>query len=476
MSHREDLFVGGRWTPAGGGDLIAVIDPSTEECIATVREACEADVDEAVAAAISARRELAALAPEERSGLLDRWADALERRTAELVSTISGEMGMPAHLTADYQVASAIAVLRTTAKALATIEFEQRVGHSLVRRGPVGVVAAITPWNYPLLQTTSKVGPALAAGCPVVLKPSEIAPLDAYLLAEAAQEAGLPPGSVNVVVGTGPHVGEALVRHPGVDMVSLTGSTRAGYRVGQLAAAGVKRVALELGGKSPAVLLPDADMDRAVADAVHSVMVNSGQTCTALTRLVVPLQLQAEVEELVAGRMSGYLVGPAADPTSDLGPLAYASQVQRVEEMLERAALDGSRQIWGYDREQLPGTGYFVAPAAYVVTDRDTSLAQDEIFGPVIIVQPYLDERDAVDLANCTKYGLAATVWSSDPEHALRIASQIDSGTIDINGAPFNPGAPFGGFKQSGHGRELGTYGIEEFTELKAIQLADEGA
>ena len=248
MSHREDLFVGGRWTPAGGSDLIAVIDPSTEDCIATVREASESDVDDAVNAAIGARAELAALTPEERSGLLDRWADALERRTVELISIISGEMGMPAHLAAEYQVASAVGVLRVTAKALTQVTFEQRVAHSLVVRQPVGVVAAITPWNYPLLQTASKVGPALAAGCPIVLKPSEIAPLDAYSLAEAAEEAGLPPGALNVVVGTGAHVGEALVRHPGVDMVSLTGSTRAGQRVGQLAAGRVKRVALELGG------------------------------------------------------------------------------------------------------------------------------------------------------------------------------------------------------------------------------------
>ena len=350
------------------------------------------------------------------------------------------------------------------------MEFTETIGHSQIRWDPVGVVAAIVPWNYPLLQTMSKVAPALAAGCPIVLKPSEMAPLDALILADAVEAAGLPPGAFNMVLGTGPHIGECLVRDPRVAMVSLTGSTRAGRRVSQLAATTVKRVSLELGGKSPAVVLEDADYAAAVAHTVDSVMVNTGQTCTALTRLLVPFQHLTDVENLVVDAMSAYLVGPAADPTSDVGPVANEHQLLRVIGHLERAPLDGARPIWSYPRAALPESGYFVAPTAFTVTEPAIALAQQEIFGPVLTIIPYVDEEDAITIANGTDYGLAATVWSSDEEHALAVATRIDSGTIDLNGAPFNSLAPFGGHKQSGYGRELGAHGIMEFTETKAIQ------
>jgi aldehyde dehydrogenase (NAD+) len=467
----RSIYVGGHFVPAHGRELIPVIDPSTEQCVATVPECGSEDVDRAVRAAYAARGPLRASTVEERAAMLERLADALEERSAALAEQISVEMGMPRHLCGPYQVASAIEVLRTTARELPAVPFRERIGHSLVVREPVGVIAAITPWNYPLLQTTSKLGPALAAGCPVVLKPSELAPLDAYLLGDAVSAAQLPPGAVNVVMGTGPHVGENLVRHAGVSMVSLTGSTRAGRRVAQIAAASVKRVALELGGKSPAIVLPDADLPAAVRHTVDSVMVNSGQTCTALTRLLVPYESLPDVEALAAELMAGYRVGPAADPDSDLGPVANAAQLQRVREHVERAAVEGSRLVWEYPRERLPEKGFFAAPATFVTPDPSVDLARSEVFGPVLSIIPYVDEDDAVAIANATDYGLAATVWSADPDRALRLAGAIESGTVDINGAAFNGRAPFGGYKQSGHGRELGRYGIEEFTEVKSIQL-----
>jgi acyl-CoA reductase-like NAD-dependent aldehyde dehydrogenase len=467
----RSIYVGGRWVPAHGRELIPVIDPSTEQCVATVPECSSEDVDRAVRAAYAVRGPLRALSAEERAALLERLADALEERSAALAEQISVEMGMPRHLCGPYQVASAVEVLRTTARELPTVAFRERIGHSTVVREPVGVVAAITPWNYPLLQTTSKVGPALAAGCPVVLKPSELAPLDAYLLCEALDAADLPPGAVNVVMGTGPHVGESLVRHPGVSMVSLTGSTRAGRRVAQIAAASVKRVALELGGKSPAIVAPDADLAAAVRHTVDSVMVNSGQTCTALTRLLVPYGMLSDVESLTAELMAGYRVGPAADPESDLGPVANAAQLQRVREHVERAAVEGARAVWEHPRGSLPEKGFFAAPAAFVTPDPSIDLARSEVFGPVLSIIPYVEESDAVAIANATDYGLAATVWSADPERALRLAAAIECGTVDVNGAAFNGRAPFGGHKQSGHGRELGRYGIEEFTEMKSIQV-----
>ena len=468
--NNRDIYLGGAWVPAQGRDVIPVIDPSTEQCVATVPECSTEDVDAAVQAAWKARSALRAMSVEERADMLLRLAGELERRSSDLADTISIEMGMPRRLSERYQVASAIEVLRTTAAALYEVTFRDRIGHSLVVREPVGVVAAITPWNYPLLQTISKLGPALAAGCPVVLKPSELAPLDAYLLCEAADTVGLPPGAINMVTGTGPHVGESLARHHGVSMVSLTGSTRAGRRVAQVAASSVKRVALELGGNSPAIVLDDADLATAVRHTVDSVMINSGQTCTATTRLLVPYQQLADAEALSAEAMAGYKIGAATDPEADVGPLANAPQLQRVREHIERASVEGARTVWAYPPERLPDKGFFVSPTAFVTPDPTIDIARSEVFGPVLSIIPYVDERDAITIANATDYGLAARVWSADEERALRIAESIDSGVVHINGAPFNVRAPFGGYKQSGYGRELGRYGIEEFTELKSIQ------
>lgn len=470
-SHHRDTYIGGQWEPSRGEHLISVVDPSTETCFSTVQESSEDDVDRAVAAAKSALPTLAALTVEDRVRLLESLADELEKRADALAATITREMGMPVKYCADYQVRSSISTVRGSAASASQVPFEERIAHSHVRREPMGIVAAIVPWNYPLLQTVSKLAPAFAAGCPVVLKPSEQAPLDALILADALGAAGFPDGAVNLVFGTGPHIGEALVRHPDVRMVSLTGSTRAGRRVSQVAASTVKRVALELGGKSPAVILPDADLAAAVEHTVHSVVVNSGQTCTALTRLLVPFQELSTVEELVSATMDRYRVGLPTDPNSDAGPLANAHQHQQVVSHLERAPLDGAKPVYRSRDVQVDGGGFFVPLHAFTVTDPRIRLAQEEVFGPVLSILPYVDEADAIEMANGTPYGLAATVWSADEQHAMHVAAQIESGTVDINGAPFNSAAPFGGYKQSGNGRELGVHGILEFTETKSIQV-----
>jgi aldehyde dehydrogenase (NAD+) len=470
MENRGETYIGGEWVRATGPELITVIDPSTEACIATIQESSDQDVDAAVAAASRALPALRGMGVEERAAMLRRFADELERRSESLAAAISQEMGMPLKLCVDHQVNPAVATVRTTVLALAETEFVERIGHSTVYRDPVGVVAAITPWNYPLLQTVSKIAPAIAAGCPVVLKPSELAPLDAFLLAEAAEAAGWPPGALNLVMGTGPDVGEYLVRHLGVAHVSLTGSTRAGRRVSQLASSSIKRVSLELGGKSPAVVLDDGNLAAAVRHTVATVMVNSGQTCTALTRLLVPFQSMAEAEELAVEAMAGYTVGPAGAPSSDVGPLANAPQRHRVNEHLERAPIDGARNLWSHPVGDLPDRGFFVPPTLYGVSDPRIAVAREEVFGPVLILLPYVDEDDAVQIANGTDYGLAAAVWSADEERALAVARRIDAGTVDLNGAPFNSRAPFGGHRQSGRGRELGVHGITEFTELKSVQ------
>ncbi|TDD34303.1 aldehyde dehydrogenase family protein [Actinomadura sp. KC06] len=476
MDHRADTYIDGTWVENNGEDVIAVIDPSTGQCVATVRESATEDMDRAVEAARRARPVLRAMEPADRAALLERVADHLETRLDELAELISSEMGMPRKHCANYQVRTAVGTFRNTARAVADVDFSAPLdgpapsGGSTVLREPVGVVAAMTPWNFPLLQTAAKIGPALAAGCPVVLKPSEVAPLDAFILAEAFDAAGAPPGSFNLLFGNGLHVGEYLARHPGTAMVSLTGSTRAGRRVAEVAAGSIKRVTLELGGKSAAVVLPDGDLAAAVERVVRTVLINTGQTCTALSRLLVPFQSLPEAEQLVAAAMAGYRIGPSGDPDADVGPLASWNQKHRVTEATERALVDGARTIWSYPDAQLPRDGYFTSPTAFTVNDPRIALAQQEVFGPVLAVIPYVDEDEAVSIANGTPYGLAGAVWSADEERALRFAERMEAGSIEINGAPFNGLAPFGGYKQSGYGRELGAFGITQFTELKAIQ------
>lgn len=469
---RDTLFIGGRWVVPIGRGGIAVIDPSTAAVYARIPEGVPADAEAAIAAAAAALGPWSRIPVAERAAYIERIAAGIEARSDELALAIASEVGMPLKLAARVQVGGPLWHWRHYARLADEFEWESRVGHSLVVREPIGVVGAITPWNFPLNQITLKVAPALLAGCTVVLKPSEVAPINAFVLAEIIDEAGLPPGVFNLVSGYGPVVGEVLATDPRVDMVSFTGSTRAGRRVAELAAATVKKVALELGGKSAAVVLEDADLARAVKGTVSNCLLNSGQTCSAHTRLVVPRARLEEAAGLAAGAMSALKLGPARAPDSRLGPLVSAAQRDRVVGYIRRGIAEGARLVCGGPEAPAGmGDGFFVSPTVLVCEDPKASVAQEEIFGPVLVVMPHDGDEDAIRIANDSLYGLGGAVWAGSEERALAAARRIRSGQIDINGAPWNPSAPFGGFRQSGLGRENGAYGLEEFLQYKAIQL-----
>ncbi|MFF4892572.1 aldehyde dehydrogenase family protein [Micromonospora chersina] len=467
---RHHLHVAGDWVDPAHSGTIPVENPATGEIIGQVPAGTPADVDRAVAAARAAFPGWAATAPADRAAHLDRLHAALAARADEIARTVALELGTPLKLATRVQAGLPLTVLRSMVDLAARPPAEQTIGNSLVVREPVGVVGAITPWNYPLHQVVAKVAPALAAGCTVVLKPSELTPLTAYLLFDAVTEAGLPPGAVNLVPGTGPVVGEALAAHPDVDLVSFTGSTATGRRIAHLAADRIARVALELGGKSANVILADADLPTAVKVGVGNALLNSGQTCTAWTRMLVHRDRYAEALDLVAAAVAGYRPGDPFDPATRLGPLVSAAQAERVRGHVDRALADGARLVAGGPDAPLPPRGHFVAPTVFADVHPDSALAQEEVFGPVLAVIPFADTDEAVAIANNSRYGLAGAVWSADEEAALAVARRLRTGQVDVNGGAFNPLAPFGGYKQSGLGRELGGYGVEEFTELKAIQ------
>ena len=399
-------------------------------------------------------------------------AGALAARAEEIAALISQELGMPLGQSRSIQAGLPTMSFGSMPRLLEEVAWEQEVGNSLIVREPVGVVGAITPWNYPLHQIAAKVAPALAAGCTVVLKPSEVAPLNAFVLAEIIDELGLPAGVFNLVTGTGPVVGEAIAAHPGIDMVSFTGSTRAGKRVTELAAQSVKRVALELGGKSPNVILDDADLETAVTDGVAKCYLNSGQTCSALTRMLVPREKLEEAERIAAAVAEATKVGDPFEDDTRLGPLVSDAQRERVRGYIEKGIEEGAKLVTG-GAEPPEGLdrGYFVRPTVFSDVKTDMTIAQEEIFGPVLAIIPYDDEEDAVRIANDSVYGLAGGVWSADEERAKRVARRIRTGQVEINGGVFNPLAPFGGYKQSGHGRELGSFALEEFLQVKSMQL-----
>ena len=465
-------YIGGEWVAPEKPELIDVISASTEEVMGRVPAGSARDVERAVKAARDAFEAWASTPVSERVSWLERIGQALGERAEEMTRTISGEVGMPLKLCGIVQVGMPVKNFGHFAKILRDYRFEEEVGNSLVVREPVGVVACITPWNYPLHQIVAKVAPALAAGCTVVLKPSEVAPLNAFLLTEIIHAVGLPKGVFNLVCGVGPVVGEALVAHPGVDMVSFTGSTRAGKRVSELAAGSVKRVALELGGKSPNVLLDDADFERAVQQGVNNCYLNSGQTCAALTRMLVPKSRRDEVIALAKKAAENLTVGDPFGGKAKLGPLISHAQRERVREYIKKGIAAGATLVTGGAEPpaDLP-RGYYVKPTVFADVRPSMTIAQEEIFGPVLTILTYEDEEEAVRLANDTIYGLAAGVWSKDPERAKRVARRIRAGQVDINGGAFNPLAPFGGYKQSGNGREYGRLGFEEFLEVKSLQL-----
>ena len=407
------------------------------------------------------------------SAFFHATAAGRKARADEIAKTIAQEVGMPLKMSARIQAGLPIANFANYAKLLKEFQFEQKVGNSIVVREPVGVVLAITPWNYPLHQIALKVAPALAAGCSVVLKPSEVAPFNAFILAEVIEAAGLPKGVFNLVTGYGPAVGEALVKHPGVDMISFTGSTRAGKRISELASQSVKRVALELGGKSASVILEDADLAAAVKGTVNGCYLNSGQTCTALTRMLVPQSKYEEAAKLAAEAAKSFTVGDPLQETTRLGPLSSQAQLERVRGYIKKGLAEGAQLVAGGAEppEGAPQGGYYVRPTVFGNVKNSMTIAQEEIFGPVLSIIPYKDEEEAVRIANDSVYGLAGAVWSKDEARAQRVARRIRAGQVDVNGGAFNMNAPFGGFKQSGHGREAGVYGLEEFLEYKSLQL-----
>jgi acyl-CoA reductase-like NAD-dependent aldehyde dehydrogenase len=469
---RDKLYIGGDWVPSKGSNSIAVVDSTTEEVIGSVPEGTVEDIDRAVAAARDAFPGWSATPVAERAALLTAVSAALGERMESLADLITHEVGMPLVLSQLVQVGLPMAAFGSMAQVTADFTWEQTVGNSLVVREPIGVVGAITPWNYPLHQIAAKVAPALAAGCTVVLKPSEVAPLNAFVLCDIFEEVGLPAGVFNLVSGFGPVVGEAIAAHRDVDMVSFTGSTRAGKRVAEVAAATVKRVALELGGKSANVILGDADLATAVPDGVNKCYINSGQTCSALTRMLVPRDRLSEAEALATAAAESFTPGDPFDGETRLGPLVSAVQRDRVRNYIEKGVGEGATLLTG-GAEAPDGLdkGYFVKPTVFSSVTRDMTIARDEIFGPVLSIIPYDTEEEAIDIANDTEYGLAGGVWSSDPERAKAVARRLRTGQVEVNGGGFNPMAPFGGYKQSGNGREFGSFGLDEYLETKAMQL-----
>jgi len=472
LQAKDRIFIGGEWVEPEGSETIEVINSTTEEVMGSIPGCTAADADRAVLAARDAFEPWSQTSREERAGYLSAISAGLAERADEIAATISQELGMPLTLSRIIQAGLPIAQFAAMPSLMEEVRWEEEIGNSRVLREPVGVLGAITPWNYPLNQIAAKVAPALAAGCTMVLKPSEVVPLNAFILAEAIEAAGLPAGVFNLVTGTGPVVGEAIAGHPGVDMVSFTGSTRAGRRVSELASATVKPVAMELGGKSPNVILDDADLSRAVPDGVGKCYLNSGQTCSALTRMLVPREKLAEAEEIAKQAAESFTPGDPFEDSTRLGPLVSEVQRERVRGYIEKGEAEGAKLLTGGAAapEGLE-RGYFVRPTVFSDVTPEMTIAQEEIFGPVLAIQPYDGEDEAVRIANDTVYGLAGGVWSADQERAIGVAKRLRTGQIEINGGAFNPLAPFGGYKQSGHGRENGRYAIEELLQVKSLQL-----
>ena len=471
---QTELSIAGHWINGklapGGEQRIEVVSPANGAVIATIPSGAAHDVDAAVAAARAALPGWAATTPAERSRIIANLAQRLTERAEEIATAVTAEIGCPITLSRFGQAALPPVVTATVAGLAADFPWTEQIGNSLVVREPVGVVGAITPWNFPLQQIITKLAPALLAGNTVVYKPAELAPLTAPILAQATADAGLPDGVFNIVYGTGPVVGEAIVAHPDVDMISFTGSTGVGKRISALAASTVKRVGLELGGKSVSVVLEDADLNLAVEATLRSAFTNSGQVCGAWTRMIVPASKRDEILRLIRQAAEAYAVGDPNDEATLVGPLASEKQWARVNGYIERGIADGATLVLG-GPGRVPGLehGAYIRPTVFADVDPDSVIAQEEIFGPVLSVIAYNDEDEAIAIANNSIYGLAGAVFG-EPARALEVAKRIRTGQIDLNAAQFNPLAPFGGYKQSGNGREFGRVGVEEFTEIKSIQ------
>jgi len=472
---RHEIYVGGAWVEPNG-TRHEVENPATEQIIGSVLTGTASDAATAVAAAQHASVAWGSTTPSYRAGLLRALAGALRSRSQLLVDTLVAEVGAPVSLARSSHLGQAMTVLDTYAALLDTYAFEEVLGQTRVLHEAAGVVGAITPWNYPLYQLLAKVAPALAAGCTVVAKPAELTPLSAFILADAAHHIGMPAGVLNIVPGPGAEVGELLCTHPGVDVVSFTGSTAVGRRVATLAADTVKRVCLELGGKSASIVLPEADLESAVAATVANVMVNSGQTCAAWTRLLVPRSDLDDALAVAAKAADAHVVGDPLAPETDLGSVISGAQRAAVLSYLGEAVSSGATIIaGGLERPDGLDRGHYVQPTVLTDVSPRSRIAQEEVFGPVLVVLPYTDIEDAVRIANGTAYGLAGSVWGPDAK-AYAVAQRLRTGRVDINGADWNPIAPFGGYKRSGTGRELGRWGLEEFLEVKSVQLPGTGA
>jgi aldehyde dehydrogenase (NAD+) len=471
MRDHDQIYIDGAWVATDGNGTIDVINAATEEVMGRIPRGTASDVDKAVAAARAAFGSWSRTDVEERQKYLQRLHEGLAARSGEIAEVIAGEVGMPITWAGMIQAGLPMMNMESYANLLGEFEWEETIGNSLVIKEPVGVVGCITPWNYPLHQIVCKIGGAFAAGCTVVLKPTEIAPLNAYILAEIIDDVGLPAGVFNMVMGTGPEVGEAIASHPDVDMVSFTGSTRAGKRVAEVAAGTVKRVALELGGKSANIVLDDADFADVIPKGVFACYLNNGQTCTAHTRMLLPRSRYEEGVAIAAAAAAAMEVKSPTEEGMHMGPLISQAQWDRVQGYIQKGIDEGARVVaGGLGKPEGLDTGYYVRPTVFADVDNSMTIAQEEIFGPVLSIIPFDDDEDAVAIANDSLYGLAGGVWGSD-ERAMKVARAMRTGAVDVNGGGFNIQAPFGGYKQSGYGRENGPYGIEEFLQTKALQL-----
>ncbi|MCT2588896.1 aldehyde dehydrogenase family protein [Streptomyces sp. N2-109] len=472
MQPHDGMYIDGAWRPAACTGMIEVVNPADETVLGAVPSGGAQDVDAAVRAARAALPGWAAAPPAARAARIAALRDVLAARRDEIARTVTAELGSPLAFSHAVHAGVPLAVAAGYAELAAEYAFEETTGNSRVLHEPVGVVGAITPWNYPLHQIVAKVAPALAAGCTVVLKPAEDTPLIAQLFAEAVHEAGLPAGVFNLVTGLGPVAGQALAEHEEVDLVSFTGSTAVGRRVGALAGGAVKRVALELGGKSANVILPGADLVRAVKVGVANVMSNSGQTCSAWTRMLVDAERYEEAVALAAEAAAKYRPGDPLDDSVRMGPVVSAAQRERVTGYIAQGVREGARLVaGGAGAPEGCERGWYVQPTVFADVTPEMILAQEEIFGPVLTILKYQDTEDALRIANGTVYGLAGAVWSRDEEEAVAFARRLDTGQVDINGGRFNPRAPFGGYKRSGVGRELGAHGLAEYLQTKSLQF-----
>jgi aldehyde dehydrogenase (NAD+) len=463
------IFIDNEWVQSSGRDWLDIVNPATEEAFARVISGTADDVDRAVRAAAAAFPGWSRTPLEVRTAALRRLADLIEAKADEITPLIVSEVGQPISFAIGSQTEAAVADLRNFADAATDVRWEEHVENFLVRREPVGVVGAIAAWNGPLRSVCLKAGAAIAAGCTVVVKPSEVAPLSAYVLADLVAEAGIPAGVFNLVSGTGPEVGEAIASHPLVDLVTLTGSVRAGSRVMELASRSVTRVALELGGKSANLILDDADLGRAVNVGIDDAFRNSGQVCGGLSRMLVPRSRLALAEDLAVAKARSFVIGDPLDPATTLGPVISDQQRDRIRGYIRSGVEDGVRLlVGGAEAPSGLDRGYYVQPTIFSA-DNTVRLAREEVFGPVLVIIPFDGEDDGIAIANDSAYGLAGAIWSADPERARSVATRVRTGRIRINGTPINMKAPHGGFKLSGIGREMGRYGIEEYLEYKSV-------